>query len=136
MKTARDLMTSPAHTLSPSDTLVEAARQLSAHGVGSMPVVDGGALVGVLTDRDIVVGGIAEGHDPASTPVSVIATTDVVSVSPDDDAQAVATAMSEHQIRRVPVVEDGKVVGVVSQADVALELDNSTAGEVVEGISR
>ena len=136
MKTARDLMTSPAQCLSPDETLVDAARMLSKYDVGSMPVVDGESLVGVLTDRDIVISGVAKGLDLAETKVSEIATSDVVSVSPDDDAESVAKTLAERQIRRVPVVEDGKVLGVISQADVALELDNSTAGEVVEGISR
>ena len=136
MKTARDLMTSPAQCLAPEETLVDAARMLSKYDVGSMPVVDEDTLVGVLTDRDIVIKGIAQGKDPAETPVSEIATADVVTVAPDDDAKSVAEVLTEHQIRRVPVVEEGKVLGVISQADVALELDNSTAGEVVEGISR
>lgn len=136
MKTARDLMSSPAQTLSPSDTLNDAAAELARHNVGSMPVVDGGLLVGVVTDRDIVVKGLAQGHDPATTSVADVASTGVISVTPDDDAAEVARVLAEHQIRRVPVVEGHEVVGIISQADVALELDNSTAGEVVEKISK
>ena len=136
MKNARDLMTSPAKTLSPANTLNDAADELARANVGSMPIVDGGILVGIVTDRDIVVKGLAQGHDPATTSVAEVATTGVVSVGPDADAAEVARVLAEHQIRRVPVVEDAQVVGIISQADVALELDNSTAGEVVEQISK
>lgn len=136
MKTARDLMTSPAECLAPDDSLVEAARMLSRHDVGSMPVVDDETLVGVLTDRDIVVRGVAEGLDPADTRVSAVMSASVVTVEADSDALAVAGVLAANQIRRVPVLEGDRVVGVVSQADVALELDNATAGEVVEDISR
>ncbi len=136
MKTARDLMTSPAECLAPDDSLVEAARMLSRHDVGSMPVVDDETLVGVLTDRDIVVRGVAEGLDPADTRVAAVMSPRVVTVEADADALAVAGVLAANQIRRVPVVEGDRVVGVVSQADVALELDNATAGEVVEDISR
>ncbi len=136
MKTARDLMTSPAECLAPDDSLVEAARMLSRHDVGSMPVVDDETLVGVLTDRDIVVRGVAEGLYPADTRVSAVMSASVVTVEADSDALAVAGVLAANQIRRVPVLEGDRVVGVVSQADVALELDNATAGEVVEDISR
>ena len=136
MKTARDLMTAPAECLAPDDSLVEAARLLGRHDVGSMPVVEEDTLVGVLTDRDIVVRGVAEGLDPAQTRVAAVMSANVVTVAADADALAVAGVLAANQIRRVPVVEGDKVVGVVSQADVALELDNATAGEVVEDISR
>ena len=136
MKTARDLMTSPAECLAPDETLVDAARMFSKYDVGSMPVVDGDTLVGVITDRDIIVEGVAKNLDLAGTPVSKIMSTSVVTVDVTDDAKAVAQVLADKQIRRVPVVDGTKVVGVVSQADIALELDNATAGEVVEDISR
>jgi CBS domain-containing protein len=136
MKTARDLMTSPAECLAPDETLVDAARMFSKYDVGSMPVVDGDTLVGVITDRDIVIEGVSKGLDLAETPVSKIMSTKVVTVAVTDDAQAVAQVLGDNQIRRVPVVDGDHVVGVVSQADVALELDNATAGELVEDISQ
>ena len=136
MKTARDLMTSPAECLAPDETLVDAARMFSKYDVGSMPVVDGDTLVGVITDRDIIVEGVAKNLDLAGTPVSKIMSTSVVTVDVTDDAKAVAQVLADKQIRRVPVVDGTKVVGVVSQADIALELDNATAGEVVEDISK
>lgn len=136
MKTARDLMTSPAECLAPEETLVDAARMFSKYDVGSMPVVDGGTLVGVITDRDIVVDGVAKNLDLADTQISKIMSRHVVTVQVTDDASAVAGVLADKQIRRVPVLDGDRVVGVVSQADVALELDNATAGEVVEDISK
>jgi CBS domain-containing protein len=136
MKTARDLMTSPAECLAPDETLVDAARMFSKYDVGSMPVVDEDTLVGVLTDRDIVIEGVAKNLDLADTQISKIMSTNVITVQVTDDAMAVARVLADRQIRRVPVVDGHRVVGVVSQADVALELDNATAGGVVEDISQ
>ena len=136
MKIARDLMTSPAECLAPDETLVDAARMFSKYDVGSMPVVDGDTLVGVITDRDIVVEGVAKNLDLADTQISKIMSKNVVTVDVTDDALVVARVLADKQIRRVPVVDGDRVVGVVSQADVALELDNATAGEVVEDISK
>ncbi len=136
MKTARDLMTSPAECLAPDETLVDAARMFSKYDVGSMPVVDDDTLVGVITDRDIVIEGVAKNLDLSDTPISKIMSTNVITVEVTDDALAVARVLADKQIRRVPVVDGHRVVGVVSQADVALELDNATAGEVVEDISK
>jgi len=136
MKTARDLMTSPAECLAPDETLVDAARMFSKYDVGAMPVVDEDTLVGVITDRDIVVEGVAKNLDLAETKISKIMSTNVITVQVTDDALAVAQVLADNQIRRVPVVDGNRVVGVVSQADVALELDNATAGGVVEDISK
>ena len=136
MKIARDLMTSPAECLAPDETLVDAARMFSKYDVGSMPVVDGDTLVGVITDRDIIVEGVAKNLDLADTQISKIMSKNVVTVDVTDDALVVARVLADKQIRRVPVVDGDRVVGVVSQADVALELDNATAGEVVEDISK
>jgi CBS domain-containing protein len=136
MKTARDLMTSPAECMAPDETLVDAARMFSKYDIGAMPVVEGDTLVGMITDRDIIIEGVAKNLDLAGTPVSKIMSTSVVTVEVTDDAQAVATVLADNQIRRVPVVDGHRVVGVVSQADIALELDNATAGEVVEDISK
>lgn len=136
MKTAKDLMTSPAECLTPDETVLTAARMLAKYDVGSMPVVDGNKLVGVLTDRDIVVRAVAKGLDPAATPVRDVASGKVVSVHADDTAEAVAAMLAEHQIRRVPVLDaSGAVAGVVAQADVARELGEAETGEVVKEIS-
>lgn len=136
MKTARDLMTSPAECLSSDETLVTAARMLSKYDIGSMPVVDGDELVGILTDRDIVIQGVSKGLDLSTATVGEIATSDVVTVEPDAGADAVAKLMSENQVRRLPVVENGSVIGVIAQADVARELSEDKTGEVVGDISK
>lgn len=136
MATARDLMTSPADTLRESDSITDAAGALARADVGSMPVIDRDeALVGVLTDRDIVVRAVAEGRVEEAT-VGDIMSSDVVTVSPDANHEQVLQVLSDNQIRRVPVVDGGKVAGVISQADVARELSNIDTGDVVEAISR
>ena len=136
MKTAKDLMTSHAECLAPDETLVDAARMFSKYDVGSMPVVDDGSLVGVITDRDIIIEGVSKNLDLSDTKISKIMSKNVITVEVTDDARAVAQVLADNQIRRVPVMDGHRVVGVVSQADVALELDNATAGEVVEDISK
>ncbi|MHA6510402.1 CBS domain-containing protein [Tessaracoccus sp. Y1736] len=136
MKTARDIMTTPAETLAPTATLTEAAQQLRDLNVGSLPILDGDHLAGVVTDRDIVVRGIAEGLDPSSATVAGVATGAVVTVDVDDDAEKVARIMGERQVRRVPVLDGGRLVGVIAQADVARDLDARTTGDVVEDISQ
>ena len=136
MKTAKDLMTSPAECLAPDETILTAARMLSKYDVGSMPIVDGDDLVGVVTDLDIVINAVAKGLDPKETPISTIASTNVVTVEASAPASEVASLMAEHQVRRLPVVDGGKVVGMVAQADVARDLDDGTTGEVVEEISQ
>lgn len=136
MKTARDIMTTPAETLPPTATLTEAARRLRDLNVGSLPILDGDHLAGVVTDRDIVVRGVAEGLDPSSATVAEVATGAVVTVDVDDDAAEVARIMGERQVRRVPVLDGGKLVGLIAQADVARDLDARTTGDVVEDISQ
>lgn len=137
MTNARDLMTSPAEYLNASDTLDVAAQALKTSNVGSMPVVDdSGAVTGMVTDRDLVVRGIAEGKDPNATTVADCCSGTVVSVSSDDDAGAVAQALSHNQIRRVPVIDGDQLVGMISQADVARHLPTDTTGDVVQAISQ
>ncbi len=136
MKTARDIMTTPAETIAPTATLAEAARELRDLNIGSLPILDGGQLVGVVTDRDIVVRGIARGLDPASATVGEIASPEVVTVGPDHDARDVARILAEHQIRRVPVSDGNRVLGIVAQADIARTLGDRLTGDIVEDISR
>jgi CBS domain-containing protein len=103
---------------------------------GSMPVVDEGRLVGVLTDRDIVVRAVAERLDPAAVHVGEVASRDPVTVSPGDGLDAAMELMARHKVRRLPVVEGGRLVGVVSQADIALGAKEAKTGAVVEQISQ
>ncbi len=135
-KSVKDAMTSDVKTATPSQSLTDAAKLMKQEDVGSVPVVDGPRLIGMLTDRDIVVRGIADGSDPHAIKIGDIASRDVVTVRPDDDLDEALRLMALHQVRRLPVVEDGHLVGVVATADVALEAKEKDVGHVVEEISR
>jgi CBS domain-containing protein len=135
-KSVKDAMTSDVKTATPSQSLTDAAMLMKQEDVGSVPVVDGERLIGVLTDRDIVVRGIADGSDPHAIQVGDIASRDVVTVRPDDDLDEALRLMAQHQVRRLPVVEDGHLVGVIAQADVAHEAKDKVVGQVVEEISK
>jgi CBS domain-containing protein len=103
---------------------------------GIAPIVDGGRLVGVLTDRDIAIEVVAAGKDPGSTKASDVASKNLVTVDPQQDLDEALRLMAQHQVRRLPVVEeDGKLVGIVAQADVARHASPERTGEVVEEIS-
>ena len=103
---------------------------------GSIPVADGERLIGMITDRDIAVRGVAEGHGP-DTPVRELMTNEVVSVRIDDDCDAVASKMSEAQVRRLPVIdEEDRLCGIVGLGDLARETDNESAHEALEGVSQ
>lgn len=133
----RDVMTSDPRTVEPSATVQEAAKAMRDEEVGPIPIVENGSLAGILTDRDIVVRVVAEGKDASSTTVGDIASRDLVTIDPEQTLDEALRLMAEHQVRRLPVCEeDGKLVGIVAQADVALEGDDRTTGEVVEKISK
>jgi CBS domain-containing protein len=104
--------------------------------VGFAPIVDGDRLVGTLTDRDIAVRVVAEGRDPNETLVRDVATNNLITVDPEDDLDEAMRLMARHQVRRVAVVQGGRLVGVVAQADVAREAKEKQTGEVVEEISQ
>jgi CBS domain-containing protein len=135
-KSIRDVMTTNPRTVETGASVVEAARLMKEEDVGIAPVVEGGRLVGAITDRDIVLRVVAAGKDPQSTTVREIASTDLVTVDPQQDLDEALRLMARHQVRRLPVVEeDGKLVGVLAQADVARESDEQKTGELVEEIS-
>ncbi len=116
----KDLMNPSVVTIEPGSSASLAARLISRHNVGSLPVCgEDRRLRGVVTDRDIVLRCIAAEEDPAQTPVRDIMTRSCTTVSPEDDCREATRLMSEHQVRRLPVVEKGKLVGVISLADVA-----------------
>ncbi len=132
----RDLMTSNPTTCDSSAMVADAAKLMAQKDVGPIPVVDGDRLVGLVTDRDIVVRVVAEGRDASSTRLSDIVTSDLKTVSPDDELDVALRTMASAQVRRLPVVEDGRLVGIVAQADVARKGEDNRTGEVVEQISR
>lgn len=132
-----DVMTARPHAVTPDTPVSQVAELMAAEDVGAMPIVDGDRLLGLITDRDIVVRAIAKGKDPRGMPVSEVATEDVVAVAPNDDLSEALKLMAQYQVRRVPVVDgESHLVGVISQADVALTTKEKTTGEVVESISR
>jgi CBS domain-containing protein len=136
-KGIREVMTSSPRTIEADKPVADAAKLMRDEDVGLAPVVEGDRLVGTLTDRDIAIRVVAEEKDPASTPVREVASTDVVTVDPEQDLDDALSLMAQHQVRRVPVVEqDGRLVGVVAQADVARQSDEQQTGELVGHISK
>jgi CBS domain-containing protein len=135
-KSIKEVMTPSPTTVEPGASVVEAARTMRERDTGIVPVVENGKLIGTVTDRDIVVRLIAEGRDPGSATVREIASTDLVTVDPQQELDEGLRLMAQHKVRRLPVVEeDGRLVGIVSQADVARQEDDARTGEVVEQIS-
>jgi CBS domain-containing protein len=136
MEQVRDVMTQNPTSCDPSATVVDAAKVMASEDVGSVPVVKDGRLAGVVTDRDIVVRVLAESRDPNSTTVGEIASSDLETVSPDDDLNTALRKMASSKVRRLPVVDGDELVGIVAQADVARQGNDSKTGQVVEEISK
>jgi len=129
-------MTSNPSSVRADQTVADAARLMRDEDVGMTPVLEEGRLVGTVTDRDIAIRVVAEGRDPQATSVREIASTGLVTLDPEQDLDEAIRLMSEHQVRRLPVVEeDGRLVGVVAQADIAREGDDSETGQMVQNIS-
>jgi CBS domain-containing protein len=135
-RAVKDLMTSDPTTVAPETSVFEAAERMAREDVGPLPVVDNDGLVGIVTDRDLVVRVLAQGRDPKSTTVREVASQEPVTVSADDDLVTTLELLAKHQVRRVPVVDGNRLVGIVAQADVAREVSSSWVGGVVEDISR
>jgi CBS domain-containing protein len=131
----QELMTVKPRTVKPGDSIVDAAKLMRGEDAGIAPIVDGERLVGVVTDRDIAIRVVAEGKDPSTTKVEEIASGNLVTVEPGQDLDDALRLMAQHQVRRLPVVDDGKLVGIVAQADVAKHADAKRTGKVVEEIS-
>jgi CBS domain-containing protein len=124
----RDVMTTNPETLPESTTVREAAEAMRANDIGDVVVVDdNGKLSGILTDRDIVVRVVAEGRDPRATRIGDIASRDLTAVSPDDPVDRAVQLMRDKAIRRLPAVDKGKPVGIVSIGDLALDRDPGSA---------
>jgi CBS domain-containing protein len=136
-KHVRDVMTSNPTFVEPSTTVVEAARIMEREDVGAVPLCENGRLVGVSTDRDIALRVVAGGKDPQSTTVGEVASRDLITVDPEQPLDEALRLMAQHQVRRLPVVEeDGTLVGIVAQADVAALGGDAVTGEVVQKISQ
>ena len=136
-KTIRDLMTSNPSTIEPDETVADAAKLIRDEDAGLIPIVEGKKLAGTITDRDIAIRVVAEGKDQQSTTVRDVMTSRLVTVDPDQDLDEALRLMAKHQVRRLPVVEeDGKLVGIVAQADIAKHTSDEQTGEVVQQISQ
>ena len=136
-KSVQELMTSNPCSIDSDKSVAYAAKMMRDENVGLAPIVEGNRLIGTVTDRDIAIRVVAEGKDPESTKVTEVASTDLVTVDPQQNLDEALTLMARHQVRRLPVVEeDGRLVGVVAQADVADEAKPKKVGELVEEISR
>jgi CBS domain-containing protein len=136
MKTAREIMTGDATCAGVNETLVDVARKLRDLEVGSLPICgEDDRLTGMITDRDIVVRCIAEGGDPASTQAGGFAQGKPVTIGADDSVEEALRTMSEHGVRRLPVIDGHDLIGMVSQADVAANLPEDMSGQLVESIS-
>ena len=135
-KSVREAMTSNPSAIDADKPVADAAKMMTDENVGLAPIVEGDRLIGTVTDRDIVTRVIAQGRDPQSTSVREIASTDLVTVEPQQELNEALQLMAQHQVRRLPVVEEGgRLVGVVAQADIAAHAGSADTGRMVEEIS-
>ncbi|MEV0004061.1 CBS domain-containing protein [Micromonospora sp. NPDC050980] len=121
MTTVGEFMTTRLVTMDGNDTLAAAAQEMRDGAIGDVVVTDGDNVVGIVTDRDITVRAVAEDRNPATTRLNEITSKDVVTVSQHDDAVAAADLMRTYAVRRLPVTEDGRLIGLVSMGDLAVE---------------
>ncbi|NMO20326.1 CBS domain-containing protein [Pyxidicoccus fallax] len=136
MKKVMEVMTKDVETINPNDSLKDAAEKMRTLNVGPLPVCDGDNLMGILTDRDIVVRAVSQGMDPNNTRVSQAMTDDIEYVYENDDIGKVAQKMKDEQIRRILVVnQDKKLVGIVALGDLAEAMNTREAGSTLESIS-
>ena len=135
MTLARDIMTEDAECVRTTDTVVTAAQRMRDLGVGAMPICgDDDRLAGVITDRDIVVKCVADGGDPTAVQVETLADGKPVTIGADDDIEEALRTMTDHDVRRLPVIDGHKLVGMLSQADIAQHLPEA-AGNLVADLS-
>jgi CBS domain-containing protein len=130
-RTVEEIMTRDPRTVNAGDPVIDAARIMRDDDIGDVIVVDDGTVEGIVTDRDIVVRGVAESGDPTSTPVREVCTTGVEALAPSATVYDALRKMREADIRRLPVVEDGRPVGIVSLGDLAVEREpDSTLADI------
>jgi CBS domain-containing protein len=133
----KDIMTSDPCTIDAEKSVAYAAKMMRDEDVGLAPITEGDKLIGVLTDRDIAIRVVAEGRNPDQVTAREVASQQVVTIDPQQDLDEALRIMAKHQVRRLAVVEkDGRLVGVVAQADVAREGDDTQTGELVQEISQ
>ena len=130
-----EVMTRDVQTVRADQPVQEAASFMLSSDAGSIPVMDGERLIGMITDRDIAVRGVAKGHGP-DTPVGDLMTGDLIVVRVDDDVEDAAARMSNAQVRRLPVIDEGeRLCGIVSLGDLSRQADDDCATQALEGVS-
>ena len=135
-KTAREVMTGDAQCVGENDSVLDAAKRLAELDVGAMPICgEDDRLKGMVTDRDIVVKVLAQGRDPSSTKAGELGEGKPVTIGADDSIDEAIRTMKDHKVRRLPVIDGHRLIGIVSQADVARAADEQEVGELVEAIS-
>jgi CBS domain-containing protein len=135
-KVARDVMTPDPQCIKENETLLAAAQKLAELNIGSMPICgEDDRLKGMLTDRDIVVKALAKGADPGSTTAGSLAAGKPVTIGADDSLRETLQTMAKYQVRRLPVIDGHKLVGIIALADIARNMDDESSGDVLEAIS-
>jgi CBS domain-containing protein len=135
MAVARDVMSQGAECIGENETLQDAARKMSQLDVGALPICgEDNRLKGMLTDRDIVVKGLAQGKDPSSTKAGELAQGKPVTIGADDSLDEALKTMSEHQVKRLPVIDGHDLVGIISLKDIVENLPDPKAGDLVQAI--
>ena len=135
-KTARDVMTGGAECIGENDSVADAAKRLAELNVGAMPICgEDNRLKGMLTDRDIAVKVVAQGKDPSTTKAGELGEGKPVTIGADDSVDEALRTMSDHKVRRLPVIDGHELIGIVSQADLARNIDEEKVGDHVEAIS-
>ncbi|MET9803069.1 CBS domain-containing protein [Streptomyces sp. NPDC006368] len=136
MTTAREIMTEGAECIGEDDTVLDAAKKMTQLGVGALPICgNDNKLKGMLTDRDIVVKVLGAGKDPASCKAGELAQGEAVTIGADDDVDEILRTMTQHKVRRLPVIDGHTLVGMVAQADVARAVPDPKVGDLLEALS-
>jgi CBS domain-containing protein len=136
MPTAREIMTPHAECVNADETILDAAEKMARLDVGSLPICGtDNRLKGMITDRDVVVKVLATGKEPKSCLAGELAQGEAVTIGADDDTDEVFATMTEHHVRRLPVIDGNQLVGMVAQADVAKSLSHPQVGQLVDALS-
>jgi len=136
MATAREIMSGSPECIGESQSILDAARKMKDLGVGALPICgDDDRLKGMLTDRDIVVKVLGEGKEPAGCTAGEFAQGEAVTIGADDDAAVILRTMAQHKVRRLPVIDGRRLIGVVALADVAGALPDPKVGDLVDAVT-
>ena len=135
-KTAREVMTGGAECIGENDSVSDAAKRMADLDVGALPICgEDNRLKGMVTDRDIAIKVVAAGKDPSSVKAGELGQGKPVTIGADDSVDEALRTMTEHKVRRLPVIDDQRCVGILSQADIATNIDEEKVGDLVEAIS-